>query len=293
MTIEILGSGGAVAVPRAFCECRVCREALENPHPPFVRHSPSLYIHDLELLVDTPEEIRVQLTRSGIKRVRTALYTHWHPDHTAGIRVFEGNYNVEALVDRSRSWDKTRVILPDRVAETFGRFHALSEKLGYLERRELVTAETVECGVPLELTDTAGHPWTLTPVALPEEIAVGYLVEGSSRVFICMDEIKGFDGAELGQVDAAILPCGYFVENPISGEPIIAADHPVLAGEPSFDETLEIGWTINAGSTTFLHLNHGLGLTPADYEELENRLKSDSTLPPIRFAEDMMKIVVD
>ena len=110
LTIEVLGSGGAHGVPRAFCECIVCRQAREHPEPPYVRHGPSVFVHDLDMLIDTPEEIRIQLTRSGIGGVRTVLYTHWHPDHTAGIRVFESNYNVASLLDTSIPPRTTRVI---------------------------------------------------------------------------------------------------------------------------------------------------------------------------------------
>jgi phosphoribosyl 1,2-cyclic phosphate phosphodiesterase len=287
MDIEVLGSGGAIAVPRAFCSCRVCTEARAHPHPPFTRNGPSLYIHDLKLLIDTPEESRIQLNRAGITAVETVLYTHWHPDHTAGIRVFEGNYTVDSLLDPRIPPRRTRVVLPHRVARSFERHHGLSEKVGYLERNNLVEISHVDEDLPMELGG-----WNVTPVALEEEIAVAYLFEGERRVFICMDEALGYKPDNLGRLDLAILPCGLFLAHPLTGEQLIAADHPVVPREISFEQTLNLARTIGPARVVFLHLNHGLGLTPDDFGELAERLATDPTLPPIEFAFDTMRIAV-
>ncbi|MEE8440914.1 MAG: MBL fold metallo-hydrolase [Spirochaetia bacterium] len=287
MKIEVLGSGGAVTVPRAFCDCRVCTQAKDNPRPPYVRHGPSVYIHDLDLLIDTPEEIRIQLNRSGIDSVGTVLYTHWHPDHTAGIRVFEGNYTVASLLDPDKRPRRTRVVLPHRVARTFEQYHALEEKLAYLEQFGLVTIDRVAAGTPFEV-----HGWRITPVPLAEEIAVAYLLDEQRRVFICMDEAFGYEPNDLGSLDLAILPCGFFHRHPLTGEPLIAENHPVIQREPTYEDMLDVARTIGAARVIFLHLNHGLGLTPDEFEVLAGRVSQDRTLPPIEFAFDTMRITV-
>jgi len=246
-----------------------------------------VYIHDLDLLIDTPEEIRIQLNRSGINSVRTVLYTHWHPDHTAGVRVFEGNYSVGSLLDPGRPPRTTRVVLPHRVAQTFEQYHALAEKLAYLERFGLVSVDRVSANAPFEMDG-----WDITPIALAEEIAVAYLFEGPHRVFICMDEVFGYEPAGLGSLDLAILPCGFFHRHPISGEPLIAENHPVIRHEATFEQTLEMARSIDTARVVFLHVNHGLGLTPDEFDELAERLSKDPTLPPIEFAFDTMRILV-
>jgi phosphoribosyl 1,2-cyclic phosphate phosphodiesterase len=73
-TIEVLGSGGAVATPRALCGCRVCVEAAQQG-PPFSRCGPSYFVHGPNILFDTPEEIRTQLVRSSIREIN-ACSTH-------------------------------------------------------------------------------------------------------------------------------------------------------------------------------------------------------------------------
>jgi phosphoribosyl 1,2-cyclic phosphate phosphodiesterase len=57
------------------------------------RMGPSVFVHGPDVLIDTPEESRLQLARSGITRVGAALYSHWHPDHTAGRRMWEMNFD--------------------------------------------------------------------------------------------------------------------------------------------------------------------------------------------------------
>jgi len=287
MTLEILGSGGAVAVPRAFCSCRVCTQARANPRPPYVRNGPSLYIHDLELLIDTPEEIRVQLNRSGIMSVKTVLYTHWHPDHTAGIRLFESNYSVASLLDPDVPPRSTRVVLPDRVERTFARYHALGEKLAYMEQFGLVQVTAVQ-----EDTGFRLDGWEITPVSLAEDIAVGYLFDGAKRVFVCMDEAHAFEPADMNPLDLAILQCGFFLRHPLTDEPLIAPDHPVIHREATFEDTLQLARKLDAQRVVFLHLNHGLGLTPEEFDEIARRLAEDPSLPPVTFAYDTMKIQI-
>ena len=88
MRIEFLGTGGAVVTPRPACECRVCAEA-RGRGVPFSRNGPSIFVHGPDLLIDTPEDIIASLNRANIRHVGAATWSHWHPDHTAGLRVFE------------------------------------------------------------------------------------------------------------------------------------------------------------------------------------------------------------
>lgn len=88
MKMTMLGSGGVTLTPRPSCNCRICVEAKVKGIP-YSRTGTSLFIHDMNLLFDTPEEVRLQLTRENIDKVEHVILTHWHPDHTHGIRVLE------------------------------------------------------------------------------------------------------------------------------------------------------------------------------------------------------------
>lgn len=88
MRLIVLGSGGATTIPRPGCQCRICAEARTKGIP-YARSGPSLLISDINLLFDTPEEIAAQLNREEINAVDYIFYTHWHPDHTLGMRIIE------------------------------------------------------------------------------------------------------------------------------------------------------------------------------------------------------------
>jgi phosphoribosyl 1,2-cyclic phosphate phosphodiesterase len=55
MKIEILGSGGAVITPKPFCSCGMCEEALIEGGA-YNRTGPSVFLHDANILFDTPED---------------------------------------------------------------------------------------------------------------------------------------------------------------------------------------------------------------------------------------------
>lgn len=88
MKFKVLGSGGCTSIPRATCSCRVCKEAREKGTP-YWRFGCSLFLEDINLLIDTPEDINIALNKFDVKSIDNVLYSHWHPDHTLGMRVFE------------------------------------------------------------------------------------------------------------------------------------------------------------------------------------------------------------
>ena len=88
MKWTILGSGGCMIIPKPLCQCRVCREAREKGVP-YARTGPSAFLHDVNLLIDTPAEIVSQLNCSDIHRVDYLIFTHLDPDHVEGFRVVE------------------------------------------------------------------------------------------------------------------------------------------------------------------------------------------------------------
>jgi phosphoribosyl 1,2-cyclic phosphate phosphodiesterase len=92
MKFKILGSGGAMPVPRPFCQCKLCKLARENSK--YKRNSCSAFVEDINTLIDCPEDIGDSLNREDIKQVDNLFITHWHPDHTFGLRIIlEAIYN--------------------------------------------------------------------------------------------------------------------------------------------------------------------------------------------------------
>ena len=261
MRVEILGSGGAQPIPRPNCGCRVCVQA-RTEGVPYTRTGPSLFVHGPDLLFDTPEESRLQLERAGIGRIAGCFYSHWHPDHVMGRRVFESR-NLDI-----RTWppevEATPVYLPEQVAADTRTYLGTREHLAFLERIgvvrvvELRDGDTVDC-------DSV----TVTPFRLAEDYVYAFLLEGEGRrVLVCMDELNGWTPPDLGRLDLAVLPAGIFEHDPRTGERKLAAEHPLLAEEATFAETLEMVRALDAGRVVLSHVEEMDGLSHDDLREI-------------------------
>lgn len=114
MKITILGSGGAMPTPRPYCQCAICKKARKYGEP-FKRNSSSIFIDEIKTVIDCGEDIGDSLNRRNIKQVDNLFITHWHPDHTFGLRhVLESNYNF-----RTGKADRTiNVYVPRNVFKT-------------------------------------------------------------------------------------------------------------------------------------------------------------------------------
>lgn len=267
MRIEILGSGGALPTPRPGCTCRVCKTARREGGRD-ERCGPSVFVHGLDLLIDTPEEIRLQLERASIGRVAAGLYSHWHPDHTAGRRIWE-TYGMDF-----RGWPRaakrtvrTPVYLPQQVAADFAEWMGLGEHFDYLERQGTVERRVVPDGGSFELGGVR-----VTPTRLAEDYVYAFLLEeGERRVLVAMDELNGWVPPPLGRLDLALLPIGLHEHDPWTGKRLIAADHPVLPLEATYPETLAIVRALDASRTVLSHVEEMNGLPHAELERLGDR----------------------
>jgi phosphoribosyl 1,2-cyclic phosphate phosphodiesterase len=88
MNFLVTGSGGALRIPNATCQCATCREARARGVP-YKRLGQSLYLREIAALFDASEDVNEAINAYSVARVDLIFITHWHPDHTAGIRVIE------------------------------------------------------------------------------------------------------------------------------------------------------------------------------------------------------------
>jgi len=130
MELTILGSGGATPTPRPFCQCAVCKRARTQGEP-FKRNSSALYIDDIFTLIDCGEDIADALNRRNVWRVDNLFITHWHPDHTFGLRpLLEANFDFTTAKTEKR----INVYIPKRVYETLRKKYPTIEYLLYTQR---------------------------------------------------------------------------------------------------------------------------------------------------------------
>ncbi len=284
MRIEFLGSGGATTTPRPGCRCRICVEARERGVP-YSRSGPAIFVHGLDLLIDTPEEIKDQLNRAGIEHIAAGIYSHWHPDHTMGRRVWE------ALNLDFRNWppsgNTTDVYLPQQVAADFEQWLGLAEHFAFMSQQGYTRVQTIPDGASITLAGV-----TLTPFRLAADYVYAFLLEEAGyRVLIAPDELVGWQPQEFVRgVDLAILPMGVVELDPVTGARKIAADHAVLTFEATFAQTLEMVRAIGAGRTILTHIEEQDGYSHDDLQEIARALMGDGL--QIEFAYDTMNVDV-
>jgi phosphoribosyl 1,2-cyclic phosphate phosphodiesterase len=266
MRIEILGSAGALTTPRPGCSCPVCVEARKRGIP-YSRTGPSVFVHGPDVLIDTPEESKDQLNRAGIEHVAVGLYSHWHPDHVMGRRVWE-SLNVDFRAWPPRQRETVDLYLPQQVAEDFKERLGTWEHLVFLEQHNLVRLHVVADGSPIQLGTVK-----VTPIRLPEDYVYAFIFESpGGRALIVMDEANGWvPPRELGRVDVAVLPLGIHEHDPFTGERRIHEEHPVLVEEATYDETLGIVGALDARRIVLSHIEEMDGLSHDDLVRLGAR----------------------
>jgi phosphoribosyl 1,2-cyclic phosphate phosphodiesterase len=283
MRIEILGSGGAVTIPQPGCDCRVCVEARARGVP-YSRTGPSFFVHGPDLLIDTPEESKYQLNRAGLGPIPACVYSHWHPDHVMGRRVWEANKEWRRWPPHSYTTD---IYLPQQVAEDFRTHLGSWEQFEYMASRGMVRLILLEDGESFALGGV-----NILPFRVAEDYVYAFLLqEGDTRVLIAPDELNGWTPPDFVRgVDAAFLPMGITEFDPFTGDRVIAEEHPVLRTEATYRETMEIVQALEAKRVVLGHIEEQDGLGYDDYERLGAKLRGEGFA--VEFAYDTMTVEV-
>ena len=187
MKLTVLGSGGCMSIPKALCQCRVCREARQKGYP-FERTGPSAFLHDANLLIDTPADINLQLNRANIDEVAYLIFTHLDPDHIEGFRV------VEQITLDFRTWEaypekQIRLLLP---GELLGRLKkvctAYGSQAAYYEKQGFIRCTAFDQAI------TVGNvKITALPVNRQNQVAYIYVFETESKKIVYAScDIKPF-----------------------------------------------------------------------------------------------------
>ena len=116
MRLVLLGTGTSFGVPQVGCDCATCTST--DPRDRRTRSAALIEADGRRLLIDTPPELRLQLTGAGVGRVDAVLFTHAHADHVHGID------DLRAISMRRASGGRLPVYgPPDTLAELERRFN--------------------------------------------------------------------------------------------------------------------------------------------------------------------------
>ena len=282
MKFIVTGSGGCVCTPKPLCQCRVCVEARKKGYP-YARCGCSLYLEDISLLVDTPEDIAAALNNADIKTVDYILYSHWDPDHTMGMRVME-QLRLEWL-------DYYDGVTPDNPVTVFADTEVMKDLNGlrskhgsildYYEQMGLITQQPVSDSIILRNIKIR-----LVPVLSKKAVSV-FVFEsrGKKLIYAPCDCIPFPDDELLYNADVLVIGNTYIGDTLKDGK-FIGPDHPIRKELFSFEEILEIKEQLSIDRVVVTHIEEDWGKSYDDYVTLESLYKNT------RFAYDGMVITL-
>ncbi|HEY8804257.1 MAG TPA: hypothetical protein VIM42_03965 [Clostridium sp.] len=284
MLIEVLGSGGATITPKPLCNCDVCKKA-HLVGIPEARLGPAVYIHEAGILFDTPEEISYMLSRSSISNLKACFYSHWHPDHTMGKRVFENNIDYRSSVKERIPYRTTDVYVPCFVRKSMESYLSIWQHLSIFDSWKIIKLHTIEENEKININN-----YTVITIQLAEDYVSGYIVEHiGKRVLILMDELFGWNPNIEGHFECIIMPIGFFSINPITYNRLWPEDHSLCKNEADFFKNMEILDKLNTDKVVFIHIEEVDG---HDHETLKEFVSYYANGRDWQVSYDTMKIEI-
>lgn len=282
MEISILGSGGCMVVPKPLCRCSICEEAKEKGVP-YERTGPSAFIHDENILIDTPSEISYQINRSRIEEIDYLLFTHLDPDHIEGFRV------VEQITLDFRTWnayhDKhIHLTLPEKLYRNLKKIHSVyGPVIDFYEEQGFIDCTLFKDNIWIGKIDI-----TAIPVDCGSQVSFVYIFKKhGKKVVYAPCDVKPFPEKrkEVIGADLLIIQPGMF-EDGLKHDFIYPKDHISRTTLYTFEDTLALAERIKAEKILFVHLEEYWNRSYDDYRALEDKYDN------ISFAYDTMKLKV-
>jgi phosphoribosyl 1,2-cyclic phosphate phosphodiesterase len=200
LTLTVLGSGGNSPIPTPTCGCRVCERARREGIP-HARHGNSLYVEELAALVDAPEFVYENLEREGIDDLEYLFLTHWHPDHSAGLRVVQSRSMERmfsepdhGLVETARGHRPTLVTtrrVYERTCEVYAGVRHFVEDVGFADTHFLDEAPLTADGVRIEAV-----PYSLSGTGDMDATAF-VLEDGETTLLLATDDARYLEESAL------------------------------------------------------------------------------------------------
>ena len=271
-----------MVIPKPLCQCRICREARKKGVP-YSRGGPSAFLHDINLLIDTPAEIASLLNRSPIRRVDHLLFTHLDPDHIEGFRV------VEQIALDFRTWHaypkkQICLLLPEQMSERIKEIRSqYGPVIDFYRESGFIRIKSFR-----DETRIGDVHITSIPVDRGSQLSFVHVFEKSERkVVYAPCDIKPFPEHrnEVQRADLLIIQPGIFEEGLKHGFKY-PADHISRTTLYTFDQTLELAKRLQAKKVLFVHMEEYWNRSYDDYRALESKDEK------IRFAYDSMELTV-
>jgi len=269
MELIFLGSGGSTTIPRPGCNCRVCTEARVEGIP-YERSGSSMFIKDVNLLFDTPEEIAGQLNRERIETIDYIFYTHWHPDHTFGMRIVERMYKfwLDMFVRGNKPKNKVKVCA---VEEVMGDLKSMGYRGGsfftYYERSDLIDIIKLRDEEEFRIGNFTITPFEVQTTYNPSTIFL--IEEKGKRVVYAPCDVKPFPkNPKLENLDLLIIG-SFHLEGPLKEGIVIPQKNALRRELFSPTEIQQLATRLKAAKTIVTHIEEEWGKNYDEYRSLE------------------------
>lgn len=279
MNLIIPGSGGCVSTPRACCSCRVCTEARKRGVP-YARTGCSLFLEDVNLLIDTPEDINASLNHAQIRKVEYIFYSHCDPDHTMGMRVIE-QLNMDWLADsvgRKTAAPIQVSSLPAILDDLQKQSTAYGSILAYYEAKGLIRTKGIrnfhEKNISIELIPTDPR----------EHVTIFVISSKGKKVIYAPCDVKPFPSSEKFHNADILIIGNTIVGDVLKNGFVLEAENPLRKELFTLEEIVRLKAQYGIKKVILTHLEEDWGKSYDDYKELEKELDS------IYFAYDGLKI---
>lgn len=281
MNVIILGSGGCVGTPRACCSCHVCTQARQKGFP-YARTGCSLFIEDVNVLIDTPEDINASLNNSDIQKVEHILYSHCDPDHTMGMRVIE-QLKMDWLADSlGKKPDNPIEIasLPAILEDIKKQGTKYGSVIEYYEARGLVYTKEICTFKKDNILIEA------VPVDEQEHVAIFIISSNNKTIIYAPCDVKPFPKSEKFQYADVLIIGNTIVGDILKDGFVLNEDNPLRKELFSLEEIDTIRKQYGIKEVIITHLEEDWGKSFDDYKKLEKKLNR------IHFAYDGLKIQI-
>ena len=274
MKLKIIGSGGMFQIPNPFCKCPLCEEARIK-RGRYERLGPSLYIEDIKMLIDTPEDIGVACDRQGISEIKYLSISHKDPDHTRGMRIVEP-LGYDCIADKGTPIEFIALpeVIDDINAWNGDGLHYYEEVLGCIS---LCKTDFIKIGeIDIHLINNKTHRGNMT----------FYVISDKSRkvIYACCD-VKPFIPNEL-YFDADLLIVGLVSDDGILKDGTALENAPFRDDMFTIDEIMELKNKYRIKRIIVTHIDEYWGKSYAYYQKI------GKSLDGISFAYDGMEIIL-
>lgn len=280
MRFTVIGSGGCVCTPKPLCQCHVCTQAREKGYP-YARCGCSLYLEDISLLIDTPEDIAIALNNADIKSINSIMYSHWDPDHTLGMRVME-QLRLEWLdyYDNIKPSNPITVYADTNVMQDLDGIRSkYGSLLNYYEYMGLIKKQTIQNSIKI-----GNIKISLISVSKEKAVSVFVFESNGKKLIYAPCDCNPFPNDELLYRSDVLVIGNTFIGNVLKNGKIISAEHPLRHELHSFEDVLKIKEQFCINRVVITHIEEDWGKTYDDYITLEKEHEN------ISFAFDGLRI---